>query len=146
MLVSYINAAGQANVWEYELKAKFVAPSLEPALAGENLLILEETGEAIAVVLRKLRDAATRRYREATRLGFGGSILENVNVAVKGDDEMGDADRLEHGNVDVAADGIADAVGLVRFVRSDMEVDYVATAGASGKRGQIEARQESGCA
>lgn len=48
---------------------------------------------------------------------------------------MGNADRLEHGNVDVAADGVAGAVGFVRFVGPDVEVDYVATARASGKGG-----------
>lgn len=136
---SYINAAGKANVGKDELKAKFVAPRLEPTLASENLLILEEAGEAVAMVLRELRDAAARRYGGATSLGLGGGVFENVNIAVEGDDEMGDANGLDDGNVDVAADGVAGAICLMRLVGTDVKVEDVAIAGAYGKGGEVEA-------
>ncbi|KAJ3473209.1 hypothetical protein NLG97_g10448 [Lecanicillium saksenae] len=136
---SYVNAAGQTNVWEYKLKAEFVSASLKPTLARQNLLVLEEAGEAISMVLWQLGDAASRGDGRAAGLGLGGSILENVNVAVESDNEMCDADGLENGNVDVAADGIAGAVGLVRFVGSDVEVEDVAIAGANVEGGQVDA-------
>lgn len=76
----------------------------------------------------------------------GGRVLVDLNVAMEGNDKMGDAHWLDNGKDDRATDSIASVVLFVRFVGADMEVGKVTVPAAYGEVDgrQVEARKEVG--
>lgn len=83
---THVNATRESLVREHQVEAELEPAGIKPPLAAQNLFILEEACEAIAVILWPRGASSLRQRRNVSSLSASGGILEHAHKAMKGND------------------------------------------------------------
>lgn len=126
---AYIDTGGQCQiVGEVEVEAEVIEVWIESTLSTEDELLLEQSGEAVAMVLRDppLALAACESTICVAHAGFWlGCAFGDLNVSIEANDDVCDAERLCDIEDDLSTDGITRTVDPQRLVELDVVIENV---------------------
>jgi hypothetical protein len=125
---THVDAARQALCGELQLELELVESLDESAFSAKNPLVLKKRSEAISVIAPSSPSFPLCKCTAVCSESISGRIrvLEDLDISVQGQDEMGDAEGLEHLQHDAPGYEVAGGIAAVGVVGLDVELGEVA--------------------